>query len=239
MTDIVGVLCKFLFAVPFGYFNVTSSSVPGYLWKIFYGVFIFYFSLHCVTYGIFVPPPGVESEHACPPPFLPPQRKQSLNHWTNREVPVKLSVAIHLGLKWSHLLQRDLRFPSARLLGSLWVRYRCRPSSVLKVPLLTHAVRTWPVFTCLFLVETSTTSSMGYFRTFGGHYTASLLWGLGSMVVVHMGLASLWLVGPSSPWPVIQTSPLAVRAQSPNHWTAGEFSYLHLFWKQFSLMTYI
>ena len=66
MTDIVGVLCKFLFAVPFGYFNVTSSSVPGYLWKIFYGIFIFYFLSHCVTCGIFVPPPGVESELACP-----------------------------------------------------------------------------------------------------------------------------------------------------------------------------
>ena len=165
MTDIVGVLCKFLFAVPFGYFNVTSSSVPGYLWKIFYGIFIFYFLLHCVTCGIFVPPPGVESELACPAPPTPPppQWKQSLNHWTNREVPVKFFVVIHLGLKWSHLLQRDLRSLPARLLGSLRVRYHRRSSSVLKVPLLTHAVRTWPVFTCLFLVETSTTSSMVHF----------------------------------------------------------------------------
>lgn len=70
MTDIVGVFCKFLFAVPFGYFNVTRSSVRGYLWKTFYGIFIFY-SLHCVTCGIFVPPPGAESERASPPPQAP------------------------------------------------------------------------------------------------------------------------------------------------------------------------
>ena len=195
----------------------------------FFMVFLF-FTFCCTVWhvGSLFPHQGLNrsSPAQLPPTPPPPQRKQSLNHWTNREVPVKFFVVIHLGLKWSHLLQRDLRSLPARLLGSLRVRYHRRSSSVLKVPLLTHAVRTWPVFTCLFLVETSTTSSMGYFRTFGGRCTGVSIAGHGLYVCGARGLSCSVACGTFIPWPVIQTSPSAVRARvgSAALWLVGSSS---------------
>ena len=44
------------------------------------GFFSLFFLLHLVSYGIFVPRPGIE-------PVPPAEGMQSLNHWTAREVP--------------------------------------------------------------------------------------------------------------------------------------------------------